>query len=99
VENEDNALLITLPEPILAASLYTMNVPEAFFAFDWWERDCSALTFTWSVTGTLSVTMISGDGQQTPVIYDLQGRRINATIAGDLAKGIYIINGKKVVIR
>ena len=40
------------------------------------------------------VEMTTDNGQQTTVIYDLQGRRVEKVV-----KGIYIINGKKVVIK
>jgi hypothetical protein len=35
------------------------------------------------------------NGQQADGIYDLQGRRIS----GKKGKGIYIINGKKVILK
>ena len=40
-----------------------------------------------------AIQTVEADGQQT-VIYDLQGRRVS-----NPAKGLYIVNGKKVVIK
>jgi hypothetical protein len=44
--------------------------------------------------GTTEIELPTANGQQPTAVYDLQGRRVlNPT------KGMYIINGKKVVIR
>ena len=37
--------------------------------------------------------------QGKTAIYTLDGKRLNATNAADLPKGIYIINGKKVMVK
>ena len=43
-----------------------------------------------------SITELENANQNdTPIIYDLQGRRLNTT---SLKKGIYVVNGKKMVI-
>ncbi len=47
--------------------------------------------YTVSTSGVKQVVAITPN--ETPVIYDLQGRKV----AGEPTKGIYIINGKKVV--
>lgn len=38
--------------------------------------------------------IINGDEQNARNIYDIQGRKVE-----NLSKGIYIINGKKVVVK
>jgi hypothetical protein len=56
------------------------------------EQSARALSFRFG--GATSVDMPIANGQQPTAVYDLQGRRVlNPT------KGMYIINGKKVVIR
>ena len=42
--------------------------------------------------GTTSIEKTTDNGQQTTVIYDLMGRRVEK-----MEKGIYIVNGKKVI--
>ena len=44
--------------------------------------------------GTTSIEKTTDNGQQTAVIYDLMGRRVE-----NPAKGIYIVGGKKVMIK
>ena len=44
---------------------------------------------------TTGIAETVDNGQQTTVIYDLQGRRITDT---DNLKGVYIVNGKKVIL-
>ena len=62
------------------------------------SRECSDVKFTAVVgengedaTGIKKTTV---NGEQTTVIYDLQGRRVEYP-----TKGIYIVNGRKVVIK
>ena len=45
-------------------------------------------------SGTTSIEKTTDNGQQTAVIYDLMGRRVE-----NPAKGIYIVGGKKVMIK
>ena len=45
--------------------------------------------------GTTEIELPTANGQQPTAVYDLQGRRIEKIVE----KGMYIINGKKVVIR
>ena len=54
-----------------------------------------ALTFRFIGTTEIENVETTDNGQQTTVIYDLTGRRIEKIVE----KGMYIINGKKVVIR
>ncbi len=57
------------------------------------------------VAGTLTVKATDGIGElrkqkaegSTQNIYDLQGRRMNATSLSELPTGVYVVNGKKVV--
>ena len=98
-EELDNAMVLTLPEPITEEGVYTLSVPTGFFQFDWWERDCTAMTFTWTVSGNGGVgTTVSANGEENS-IYDLYGRRVKSVGIDGLAPGIYIINGRKTVVR
>jgi hypothetical protein len=44
--------------------------------------------------GTTDINNMTINGQQPAVIYDLQGRRVN-----NPGKGLYIVNGKKVMLK
>ncbi len=98
-EEADNALLIILPEPITTAGVYTLSVPEGFIQFDWWERDCSAMTFTWTVSPNTSVEINRINEYGEKQIFDIYGRRLDITDPAQLAPGLYIINGSKVFVK
>jgi len=95
-EDAGNAMVVPLPEPITAGGVYTMNVPESFFAFDWWERECSSLTFSWTIVDEAGIGSIAVGKDGKLEIFDLSGRKINATDIHDLVPGLYICNGRKV---
>lgn len=53
-------------------------------------------------TGTTGITSADdGGSNDTFDIYDMSGRivRSNATSFGDLPRGVYVANGKKVIVR
>lgn len=51
-------------------------------------------------TNGISTTHISNDGDKSnSIIYTLDGKRLPSTNVKDLPKGIYVINGKKVMLR
>ena len=50
--------------------------------------------FTLDDEVTDGILLINGDEQNTSNIYDIQGRKVERT-----SKGIYIVNGKKVVMK
>ena len=69
----------------MSQSAYYLNVPK--------EGKANALRIRFA-DETTEMELPTANGQQPTAIYDLQGRRVlNPT------KGMYIVNGKKVVIR
>lgn len=102
VDNESNAMQGTFAEEIVAPGVYTLHVPAGFFAFDWWERDCSEQTFTYTVVGNPSSVERTGAAVLMDV-YDLSGNRVLSNAGEEeirrLPKGIYITNGKKILVR
>ncbi|MDE5656001.1 MAG: hypothetical protein K2I19_02855 [Muribaculaceae bacterium] len=91
-------MIINLPEEITAPGKYTMTIPEAFFAFDWWERDCSALTYSWTIEQA-GVSDIIGVESAEAEYYSLQGVRIDSPRPGEVV--IRRIGGKaeKIIVR
>ncbi len=97
-ENDDwDGVIITLPQPITAAGTYTLTIPDTFISFDWWERDCSELTFSWTVSSAVGILDINDDEAAGCVIYDLSGNRISLTDIRTLPAGIYVVNGRKIM--
>lgn len=52
-----------------------------------------------NVTGVTTPSDFSTREGAADAIYDLQGRKMNSEIDSHLSKGIYIINGKKIVVK
>ena len=48
---------------------------------------------------TTAIESVTSDKQSKTAIYTLDGKRINTANAADLPNGIYIVNGKKVVVK
>lgn len=88
-----NQVVYTLTEAITEAGTYTVVLPEGIIYCN--NMLAPEYTFTFTVGG--EATGIDGidaeNGEQ--VIFDITGRRIEAITA----PGIYIVNGKKVVIK
>ena len=75
----------------------------AFFKADIFDRTVTSLAIGFDeTTGIKSLTLTPAPiGEGNDVIYDLQGRRIGqwSTLNSQLRPGLYIINGKKVIIK
>lgn len=80
---KDNVMIINLPEPISAPGTYTMDIPEGFFSFNWWESDCSALSYTWTIANS-SVNSIVVEADSCAEYFTLQGIRVTNPRPGDI---------------
>lgn len=97
-------------DPITAPGTYTLNLEDIIvfhgaddivenqwysYAETWHVGDASCKgTYSWTIKGETSIENVSAaEGEQ--VIYDLLGRRVESITGA----GIYIVNGKKVVIK
>ena len=69
-----------------------MNGQQADGIYDLQGRRISSKLNDGTPTG---INVVKMNGQQADGIYDLQGRRISS----NKGKGIYIINGKKVILK
>ena len=79
-EMTDGTWLNNATKAYLPASA-VLNKSAAFYGFDW--------------DGTTGVEEIKDNREQSTVIYDLTGRRVEAITA----PGIYVVNGRKVLVK
>ena len=69
-------------------------------------EDVMPADYIYSVGGTTSIDAMGSKVMQLEGVYDLQGRRVKAeansslfTLHSSLKKGVYIVNGKKVIVK
>lgn len=91
-----------IPTVISANGTYTITVPEGAI-FDDAGPVNSEFVLTYTVDENVAVESISTDNQLRGDVYNLQGvcvlRDADAAAVKALAKGIYVINGRKVVVK
>lgn len=76
----------------------TINAFHAFYQPAVGQEVAAAISFTSEVTGISAVTTTSSAA--ATAVYDLSGRRMaDSLAAGRLAKGIYVVGGKKVAVK
>ena len=86
---DDTQLVITINDK-LENGIYTLTIEKgAVVTADGQESEAIKLVYSVSATGIEVI-----ESESNAVIYDLNGRKVN-----NAAKGIYIINGKKVLIK
>ncbi len=90
---EGKIVTLTLAEAITTAGEYTFSFAEGLVARQGDQATC-AYTCTITVTGGTGIDGINGEAGDS-VIYDITGRKIEKITEG----GIYIINGKKVLVK
>jgi hypothetical protein len=81
----------------LTGGVLTGKIGEILFAGEGVESNIADVTF--NITSTSGINEISAEKPAT--VYDLKGNQIrkNATSVEGLAKGVYIINNKKVIVK
>ena len=95
-----NVCKITLDEEVTAPGTYTLDIPAGVFILD--NEDSPAMQFTYTVDPQTGISGVESDGAAAKVdVYTISGVRVlnNATNAelNKLGRGVYIVNGKKVV--
>lgn len=103
-------VVVTLDKAVTDAGTYTLVVPEATVfnsSFDpeaadhgieWGAIYNPEFTATFTVDGSLTgIEAIIGNATSVKV-YDLKGRLVGNSVK-DLKKGVYVINGKKVMVK
>ena len=67
------------------------------------ERSTGIIFFIGQYMGDITMGMPQVESNtktvKNPAIYDLQGRKVSADASSGLKKGIYVVNGKKVVVK
>lgn len=95
---------ITFAQPVTTPGVYNIEVPADFFVlgeqFDGGYNKAASVTYVIGTDGINS--LVSAEGGKVSV-YSINGtllvKNADAEALGRLAKGMYIINGKKVIIR
>ena len=89
---DGNAIIMDLSE--LSEGIYTLNVPVGYV----WVGEAlnPAIAINFTVDNSNAINAIGAELNGVEAIYNLQGQKVNAN---NLKKGIYIINGKKVLVK
>lgn len=95
VEIYSPQLIILFEEELVEETELTVNIPQAYVFVGTEGALNKAQTLKLTTTGVASI----GSEMNFEGIYTIQGVRVNAEKASQLGKGLYIINGKKVVIK
>ncbi len=89
-----NQMVINLAEALTEQGIYTFDIPAGYFLNENGD-ELPAFTLTYGIgveTGINQVTTLNAAANK---IYTLSGLRVN----GKLVPGVYIINGKKVIVK
>ena len=70
---------------------FNLNIAQKFAPYREWNH---TFTMMYGVDGETGVEEVNDEKNDVEIVYDLQGRRVNNPI-----KGIYIVNGKKVIYK
>ena len=87
--------VIELPEVAKTAGVYTMTIPDGYFV-DANYDDVAGVTITWTVGSASGINGISTGKIENVKIYTLDGKLIKSANG---KKGIYVVNGKKVILK
>ena len=88
-----NVVRIVAETPITAAGTYTLYINEWTIVNSNWET-LSEQTLTFTIPGTTGIDNVDAEAEKD-VIHDLTGRKIETITKA----GIYIVNGKKVLVK
>ena len=80
-------------EPIITNGTYILEIPTGYF-IDANNKDIKGVTLKYIVKNSTGIEEVETETGMTGIICDLQGRKVE-----NLSKGIYIVNGKKVLVK
>ena len=91
---EGNTLRFVLKQTIYEAGEYTLSIPAGCFVNATNGEKFAGIKCIFTVSGTYTgINAVDAESGDTE-IYDLTGRRVEKAV-----KGVYIINGKKVLVK
>lgn len=72
----------------------------AYFIYEGDESEAKDIRFVFSDGSTTGISSVAAEAVKQANVYSIDGRFINATGSTEnLAKGLYIVNGKKVIVK
>jgi hypothetical protein len=102
-DDDPNVVYQSLGENCSSNGVYTVSFPEGYWALDESFPPTlvsPAITVTFTVEGGVTgVESVSSNSEGVSVIYGLNGVNVKAESVSGLDKGLYIVNGKKVLVR
>lgn len=94
-DDPTNVLILTLPSEITSEGTYTLAFPEGFvLTGEYGDSNAKAFQLTYTVASTTGISTIASKASADKTVYTLSGQK-----ATKAQKGLYIIGGKKVVVK
>ncbi len=95
-DDEDaNSLLLELDHTVTDPGVYTLMIPAGALAFDWWDRECTAQCFTYTISNGSGISNI-GVEDINGFFFDMNGIRVRNE---NLLPGFYIHGGRKIIVK
>ena len=89
-----NQMVINLAKALTETGIYTFEIPEGYFLNENGDA-LPAFTLTYGIGKETGINNVTVNATANNKVYTISGLRVN----GKLVPGIYIVNGKKVVIK
>lgn len=89
-----NQMVINLANALTEQGIYTFDIPAGYFLNENGD-ELPAFTLTYGIGMETGINQVTTLNAATNKIYTLSGLRVN----GKLVPGVYIINGKKVIVK
>lgn len=92
-----NVVLLHTASPVTEQGIYTIDIPAGYVLNSAWEA-MPAMKLVYGVGVETGITQIVSDAAGAYAVYTVDGKRVSKPLS-DLPAGLYIVNGKKVVIK
>ncbi len=99
-----NQMEFDLKDEVTADGTYTLSIPAGRFLLgDMGDRESEAMTFEYTITGASGIGTLFSDDTARYNVYNVSGVLVMSTTKkselNKLGKGLYIINGKKIIVK